>query len=249
MSMRLERWSEADFDAAYAEATEGLGRSERARMLERVGSEEFEELELLLASVHVAGLEQLEAPPARLLEKLREQAPQPVPRRAPKRVSAAAWSAALGWSIAAALVLWIALREPTARQEDPGQLRERLVSSAADLVRADWTATADPLAGGVDGDVVWSRSRQEGYMRLRRLPGNDPRQQQYQLWIFDKSRAEWEARPVDGGVFDVTAGDEVVVPVSAKLEVREAALFAITLEQPGGVVVSRRENLLATATP
>jgi anti-sigma-K factor RskA len=249
MSMKLERWSEADFDAAYAEATEGLGRSERARMLERVGSVEFEELELLLAEVHVAGLGQFETPPAGLLQKLRESAPHSIPRRAPKRLSAAAWSAALGWSIAAALVLWIALRAPAAPREDLAVMRERLLASASDLVRADWTASADPLAGDVNGDVVWSRSRQEGYMRLRRLPGNDPRQQQYQLWIFDKSRAEWEARPVDGGVFDVAAGAEVIVPVSAKLEVREPALFAITLEQPGGVVVSRREHLLATATP
>ncbi|MBM3976623.1 MAG: anti-sigma factor [Planctomycetes bacterium] len=249
MSSRLERWSEADFDAAYAEATEGLGRSERARMLERVGSEEFEELELLLAQVHVAGLGRLETPPAGLLQKLREQAPAAAPHRAPRRISAAGWSAALGWSIAAALVLWIALRAPTAPREDPGELRERLMASAADLVRADWSATADPLAGGVNGDVVWSSSRQQGYMRLSRLPGNDARQRQYQLWIFDKSRAEWEARPVDGGVFDVPAGGDVVVPISAKLEVREPALFAITLETPGGVVVSKREHLLATAAP
>lgn len=86
-------------------------------------------------------------------------------------------------------------------------------------------------------------------MIFRDLPHNDPRVNQYQLWIFDATRAEWEAKPVDGGVFDVVEGREVVVPIDAKLDVREPKLFAVTLEAPGGVVVSKREHLLATASP
>lgn len=86
-------------------------------------------------------------------------------------------------------------------------------------------------------------------MRLASLPVNDPQRQQYQLWIFDTTRPDWEARPIDGGVFDVRAGGEVVVPIDAKLPIGTPALFAITLEPPGGVVVSSREHLLATASP
>ena len=60
--------------------------------------------------------------------------------------------------------------------------------------------------------------------------------QQYQLWIVDPERA---AQPVDGGVFDVQAGTrEVIIPINAKLAVNNPAAFAITLEKPGGVVVS-----------
>ena len=86
-------------------------------------------------------------------------------------------------------------------------------------------------------------------MRFRGLAPNDPTERQYQLWIFDPSRSDWEAEPVDGGVFDVGAGGEVVVPIDAKLAVAETALFAVTLEVPGGVVVSDRERLVLTASP
>ena len=84
-------------------------------------------------------------------------------------------------------------------------------------------------------------------MRFESLAPNDPETSQYQLWIFDPTRADWEARPVDGGVFDVPSSGEVCVPIDAKLAVRETALFAVTLEVPGGVVVSRRERLVLTA--
>jgi len=73
-------------------------------------------------------------------------------------------------------------------------------------------------------------------MRLSGLPANRSAAEQYQLWIVDPSRDE---RPIDGGVFDIPAGvDEVIVPIDAKLRAADPKAFAITLEQPGGVVVS-----------
>jgi hypothetical protein len=51
----------------------------------------------------------------------------------------------------------------------------------------------------------------------------------------------------DGGVFDVTSTGEVVVSITAKLHVDDATLFAVTIERPGGVVVSRREHIVVTA--
>jgi anti-sigma-K factor RskA len=69
---------------------------------------------------------------------------------------------------------------------------------------------------------------------------------QYQLWIFDQTQRP--ETPVDGGVFDVAASAErLVIPIDAKLRVERPALFAVTLERPGGVVVSDRERLLLTA--
>jgi anti-sigma-K factor RskA len=131
----------------------------------------------------------------------------------------------------------------------PDARRAALLAAAGELVRADFRATDDPLAAGAEGDLVWSGARQEGYMRFRNLPANDPTEEQYQLWIFDSTRADWEELPVDGGVFDVVTGGEVVVPIEAKLDVRAPALFAITLERPGGVVVSEREHLLLLGSP
>jgi len=43
---------------------------------------------------------------------------------------------------------------------------------------------------------------------------------------------------VDGGVFDITDDGKVIVPIEAKLPVGAPTLFAITVERPGGVVVS-----------
>ena len=83
-------------------------------------------------------------------------------------------------------------------------------------------------------------------MTLSGIPVNDPRQAQYQLWIVDPSR-DADA-PVDGGVFDIpTDGSPVVIPIAAKLALRNPQAFMITLEQPGGVVKSKQEKLVALA--
>ena len=111
-----------------------------------------------------------------------------------------------------------------------------------------WSTTDDPAAAGAGGDVVWNGEAQEGYMRFTGLAANDPDQLQYQLWIFDAGRDD--RYPVDGGVFDVPVGvDEVVVPIRASLPVGEVALFAVTVEKPGGVVVSSRERIAVLAQP
>ncbi len=123
--------------------------------------------------------------------------------------------------------------------------REALLADAKDVVQSEWHPTKDAAARGASGDVVWSPSLQRGYMRFAGLEANDPTTTQYQLWIFDSGR---DARyPVDGGVFDVPAGGEVVVPIAAKLHVDAPTLFAVTVEKPGGVVVSKRGRIVVTA--
>jgi anti-sigma-K factor RskA len=90
--------------------------------------------------------------------------------------------------------------------------------------------------------VVWSDARQEGYLTFRGMPPNDPDAHQYQLWVFDAGRSQ--DYPVDGGVFNARNGDEVVVPIDNKLPVEHATMFAVTLEPPGGVVISDRDPVL-----
>ena len=83
-------------------------------------------------------------------------------------------------------------------------------------------------------------------MTFRALAANDPAKNQYQLWIFDGGRDE--RYPVDGGVFDVGASQgEVVIPISAKVRVHDPKMFAVTVEKPGGVVVSKRERVVVAA--
>ncbi|MEK9984810.1 MAG: anti-sigma factor, partial [Opitutae bacterium] len=68
---------------------------------------------------------------------------------------------------------------------------------------------------------------------------------QYQLWIVDPERDEL---PVDGGVFDIPEGvDKALIPIKNALEVDKPTLFVITLEQPGGVVKSKQEVVVAIA--
>lgn len=122
--------------------------------------------------------------------------------------------------------------------------RSALIDSGA-LIR-EWATTEDPVAAGASGDIVWDNVRQEGYMRFNMLTANDPDQYQYQLWIFDSERDE--RYPVDGGVFDVPAGStEIIVPINPSIPVSNAILFAVTVERPGGVVVSSRERIALLA--
>lgn len=168
------------------------------------------------------------------------------------RPSLAAWS---GWVLAAAsigLCVFLAGRnarlQEALRLGDPGLRRDRLVAEAPDAAVLDWTALTHESARGLAGRVTWSDTRNEGYMTFRGLAPNDPSKLQYQLWIFRGTDLAAEPHPVDGGVFDVPpGGGEVVVPIDAKLAVGRAATFVVTVEPPGGVVVSDRSKLVALA--
>ncbi len=134
---------------------------------------------------------------------------------------------------------------PAPKEETASALRERLLALKT-TARVEWNATKDPAAKGATGDVVWNAEEQRGTMRFKGLAKNDATRAQYQLWIFDKARDD--KYPVDGGVFDVDneTGD-VVVAIKAKLPVDKPTLFAVTVEKPGGVVVSKRERIVVTA--
>jgi hypothetical protein len=135
-----------------------------------------------------------------------------------------------------------ALRDPA-----PGQLLATLEARPGTRV-LPWSATDDPAAEGAEGAVIWNDDEQAGLMRFRGLAANDPATAQYQLWIFDAERDD--RFPVDGGVFDVLPGEvETLVPIKARLPVGAPVLFAITVEAPGGVVVSSRERIALVAQP
>lgn len=163
------------------------------------------------------------------------------------------------WAAAASLLLAVfgwyprlaAPPTPVAAAEGQAERAERELGellARPGLVRSSFSGTADPASGAVDGDVIWDPATQRGYLRLRGLPANDARQAQYQLWVFDATRDQ--KYPVDGGVFDVPSGERpVVVPIRVPIRVGQAVLFAITVERPGGVVVSGREHIVATAKP
>lgn len=165
-----------------------------------------------------------------------------------------AWRARSGWLVAAAAVVaWLYVPSPLARRRAApvtaavSPVRALLDSLLGDpaTVRVPWGASQDPAGTGARGEVIWHPPTQRGVMRFTGLLPNDPQLSQYQLWIIDAAR---DARyPVDGGVFDIGSGGEVLIPITARLPVAKPSLFAVTLESPGGVVVSSRERLVLAA--
>ncbi len=254
-------------DLLIQEATESLdeaGRAELTRLL-RAHPADRTVYERLAAQLSLAAATADEPLPAALAARLTAVgeayvgAAQPGvvieagPRFAARR-PVLAW-----WAVAASLLVAVAgwyprlatPPTPVAAVETDARRAERELGellARPGLVRSTFSGTGDPASGAVDGDVVWDPSTQRGYLRLHGLPANDARQTQYQLWVFDATRDQ--KYPVDGGVFDVpTGGTPVIVPIRVPLKVGQAVLFAITVERPGGVVVSGREHIVATAQP
>ncbi|MCZ8131167.1 MAG: hypothetical protein O9284_07665 [Steroidobacteraceae bacterium] len=127
----------------------------------------------------------------------------------------------------------------------PEESWREFVAARPYLIRRRFEPGPDAAGRRVSGEVIWDGVTQRGYMRFAGLRPNDRLLEQYQLWIFDAERDE--RYPVDGGVFDVDATGEVVIPIRAKLGVGRPVLFAVTVERRGGVVVSARERIAALA--
>ncbi len=124
----------------------------------------------------------------------------------------------------------------------PEQERAALLARP-ESIKVSLGATKDPAAAGVTGDAVWDPVTQRGYLHFVGMAANDPKVRQYQLWIVDGGRDK--RYPVDGGVFDVPANSsEVIIPIRAALPVRSAKAFAVTIEKPGGVVVSEQHHVV-----
>ncbi len=123
---------------------------------------------------------------------------------------------------------------------DPATLaanRQKLLDLPG-TVRLAWTPfdlPNDPaLQQDVTGDVVWNDDLEQGYLRFVNLDVNDPTKEQYQVWVVDDRGME---QKVSGGVFNATADGEIIVPIDPSLDLGRVALFAITVEEPGGIVV------------
>lgn len=230
-------------------------------------AEELEHAAAVVAMLHAA--RQIQPLPPELRARLeggarayfavRAQAPRPLRSPAEStpapRVAAPGESMRSRWglaalaaaaSVAAIVGWWPSSVEPSAPQVVVApaavELRQKLLAEKDTLLVA---AQGTDFAKGASGDVVWQPRAQAGWMRLVGLPVNDPTVEQYQLWIFDEA----QKHPVDGGVFNVGAGGELLVPIDAKLRVAKPTLFAITIEKPGGVVVSDRERIAWVAKP
>ena len=270
-----ENMEEVMLDLLCKKAVYGLEEHEETQLAElerKFGAgNQAQSFELTAAAISMAHLDMSEPMPANLqsrilaeAERYFEENPIAGPTTAQVVISESnggsifGW---LGWALAAAACVALAFNlyytrapqvavgpaSPTPTPEEkltPSQMRQRLIETAPDLARGTWGA------GNVKevtpaGDIVWSDSRQAGYMRLSGLPVNDPNKETYQLWIFDETQDD--KTPIDGGTFTVDSSGEVIIPINAKLNPRNTKMYAITVEKPGGVVVSKREKIVALA--
>jgi hypothetical protein len=228
-------------DLLTAEATQGLSPAEARELAELLAQFPGEDADSLARAAAAADLamagEPAPLPPA-LAAKLERRAAEflaapPPAEPAVVVVTRTPPHAFLGWAIAAglaAIFLWAQLPDPT---------------TAEKLKKLEGREGSRAFVGekeGAAGKIVWNNERQEGYVEVRGLPPVDPATETYQLWIVDAGRAQKE--PIDGGVFTVNPDGTAVVPISAKLKVKDAAAFAVTREAAGGVVVSGGPHLL-----
>ncbi len=251
-------------DLLVKEATEGLSANESAELAvlaRETPGVERDAMESIVAGLWTPPASQREKMPAALHDRILAAAagkPQErdnvTPMRSPREPRRSELSGAGWWAAAASFILAVAgwwprivgdHAPPVIAHKSPEAAREELLSDGKALNVALTAASDKPLTG----DVVFDPVRQIGFLRFKGIPANDPRLEQYQLWIADAARAQPE--PVDGGVFDVspqtTASGDVIVPFQAKLPVGKAAAFVVTMEQPGGVVVSKQERVMALA--
>lgn len=101
-----------------------------------------------------------------------------------------------------------------------------------------------PEQPNVTGDVVWNDELQSGYLRFVGLDPNDPNIEQYQVWIIDERGLE---QKVSGGVFNANAEGEIIVPIQPGIDVGRVALFAVTVENPGGTWVPDLQRRIVVA--
>lgn len=238
----------AAFRLSVAEQSE---LEQLARKFPDVDTDQFDRI---AAAVELGlGPRSFPAPPTalvgRIARELRDQSRKtaPSPRSSSDRDTPrlATWRFVPWWgwlAAAACLLIAVGVWRDALKPIGPPDLavaRQKLLASQ-DVVTAPLDKL-DPTAAA-EGDIVWSSASQQGFMRLRGLPANDPRKSQYQLWIFDKNQDD--RYPIDGGVFDIDRNGEVVVPIHAAIKVVDPTMFAITVEKPGGVVVSNRDPIV-----
>ncbi len=256
-------------DLLTRQATEGLTPAESRKLAALEGSDD-DSFDLAAAALLLSEFEPTEQLPSHLRSKIAADASETVAantvEKAPdasvvadRKTPLFAW---LGWAVAAAAVLALGINlsmtrfgvteiannpppAATPTPMTPAEAHDKMMAEPGMTV-AKWApAVKTGDMANVSGDVVWSDKEQKGYAMLRGLPKNNADASTYQLWIFEENQGD--KTPIDGGTFNVSSDGTVVIPIDAKLAAKNPSMFAVTVEKPGGVVVSKREKVAALA--
>lgn len=222
-------------------ATQGLSASEQreleALLAQNPGADE-DALDLAAAAADLAMTTVMPAVPASLRAKLRSDAERWIGRadaaaptaitRRPRLVLWSGWIAAAA-ALALAAVAWWPHADLTTQREVMKAKHPPMAWQPFML------ENAGPAVQGVQGDVVWDEAGQKGFMRFVNLPVNDPKKNQYQVWLVDSRGMSFR---ISGGVFNSTSTGEIIVPITPAVATRGVGAVAVTIEPPGGVIVS-----------
>lgn len=157
-----------------------------------------------------------------------------------------------GWVAAAAVLVLSLVLWPSSQTAEAitvaslAEQRQQLIDAGASVAPwGDWALEGEgPEIAGVTGDVVWDEASETGYMRFTDLPALE--NAVYQLWIVDERglfMPDGRSARISGGVFTAESGQrlengDLIVPITPRLDVRNAGAFAVTIEDPGGVWTS-----------
>jgi hypothetical protein len=165
-----------------------------------------------------------------------------VPARESKLARVATYVSAIAALTMLVIAVWLYVTRDD--DPDPDAVHDRL-QSTDDKIEWTFRAEQDPAAAQAQGSVLWSSELQQGVLMLSGLEVNDPGASQYQLWVVDQQRdGPW----VPGAVFDIASAEEVRVAFEPALVIGEPSAFVITIERPGGVVLSKQEHVVLIAT-
>jgi len=269
-----ENTDEILIDLLIKKATYGLTEAEQVQLDKLENGRHDDSFDLTVSAIALIDQKADEPMPSYLRANIRASAERYFDERDAKENSSTVRTAAstdrvkpafwnwLGWAVAAAACLALVANiyytrthpeiiigsgpgpTPTIDERSTvAQERERFMESGVEMIKAPVTNGPMKDMPEISGDVVWSDAKQEGYLRLRGLPMNDKAKQQYQLWIFDKTQSN--KTPISGGVFDVSDTGEVIVPIKAMLKAQNPTMFAVTVEKPGGVMVTKGDTIAA----
>jgi hypothetical protein len=227
------------------EAIQGLTPAEAEELdtlLALFPDEERDAFELAAAAVHLALVKKKEKLPSALAEKLHLTAVGFTPTASPKSAKPTGKRSALmtwaGWAVAASLAgVLVYTNWP---QPEGGKVIPDLASlDYRPILKERGAVEFAGEKNRVSGNIVWSDKEQVGYLEVKGLPPIAAAAGTYQLWIVDAKREG--SPPIDGGVFTVKPDGTALVPIRNPILVKNAAAFAITSEEPGGVVETKKK--------
>jgi hypothetical protein len=233
-------------------ATQGLSESE-ARELDTLLAQhpdiDPDSMDLAAAAVDLAIAAGAEPMPASLKSRIAatlDEAPAPI--AVIGRRSIAGY---IGWAVAAAcLAIAIGAWWPSFKPSPSLAEQRQSLLSRADTIKGPWGEWSDESVKsevpGVRGEVIWNESEQRGFMTFTGLPAKDPSKEVYQLWIIDERGM---GQRISGAIFDAAGTGEVIVPISPRIKTKNAAAFAVTIEEPGGTWVSDMKRRVVIALP